>query len=553
MARTIPICSLALLTFAATDAVAAKPRPKQPTALMSYMQARVADADGKGAQAMRAYAAALAAESGNAVVALRALRTAVELGDPTVAVAAAETLAAADALPPDAALLLVGSRLQRGDVPNATALVDRLEKGQQLQFLMPVLRSWVALAAKAPDPTVALDSASPGSGLGVGATLEQRTFIDLLAGKSIEAISLVKSAPRGDGRSIITRLTAAATLQKLGDRAGALSLLGGPDPSITVARQMVTADRPLLGAIDTPVKGLAYFYARIANDLARDGTAEMAMTLGRYARFLDPASPFVAAAEAQALAAAEMDEAALTVLQNAQLDGPYANVATENRLALLQRLNRNDEAIKIALKSAEASVRASDFVRLGDVYSSQNQYAEAAKAYGQALAARDQRGAPQRWGLLMLRGSALAKAGDWPAAEAVLREAVALAPNEPMILNYLGYSLLERREDIAEATELLSRASTLSPDDAAITDSLGWAFYLTKDYDRAVATLERAVLADPLEPNIGEHLGDAYWRAGRRIEARYSWRAAILTAEEDAMPRLKTKVDFGLTDKTEAR
>ena len=551
MARIIPICSLALLALGANGVAVAK--PKQPSALMSYVKARVADAGGNGAQATRAYAAALTAEPGNTVVALRALRTAVELGDRSVAVAAAETLAAADALPPDAALLLVGSRLQSGDAAGASALIDRLEKAQQVLFLLPVLRGWAALAAKTPDPAATLGEAATGSGLGVGAALEQRAFIDLLSGKSVEAISLVRSSPRGDARSIITRITAAATLQKLGDQPSALALLGGGDPSLVTARQLIADKRPLPGAVDTPAKGLAYFYARIANDLARDGSADMAMTLGRYARFLDPASPFVAIAESQALAAADMDEAALAALQSTPLDGPFASFAAENRLALLQRLNRGDEAIKLAQSAANGSIRAADFVRLGDIYSDENQYAEAAKAYGLALDARDQRGAPDRWGLLMLRGSALAKAGDWPTAEAALRNAAALAPNEPMILNYLGYSLLERREDISEALEILSRASTLKPEDAAITDSLGWAYYLTKDYDRAVAALERAALAEPLEPNIGEHLGDAYWRAGRRIEARYSWRSALLTAEADAIARLKDKVDFGLTDKNEAR
>lgn len=551
MARTIPICSLALLVLGASG-VAAK-KPNQPSALMSYVQARVADADGNGPQAVRAYATALAAEPGNTVVALRALRTAVEFGNQAVAVSAAETLASADALPPDAALLLIGSRLQRGDVAGAVALTDRLDEGQQLQFLMPVLRSWVALAAKAPDPTAALDAPATGGGLGPAANLEQRAFIDLLSGKSVEAISLVRSAPRGDGRAVITRLTAAATLQKLGNATDALNLLIGADPNLVAAHEMVVANRPLTGAIDTPVKGLAYFYARIANDLARDGSAGLAMTLGRYARFLDPTSPFIAFAEAQAMAAADMDAAALASLESASLQGPYASIAAENRIALLQRLKRNDEAVKLALDAANGSPRASDYVRLGDIYAEQAQYADAAKAYAKALEARDQRGAPERWGVLMLQGDALAKAGDWPAAETALRMALNLAPNQPMLLNHLGYSLLERRENIAEAKDMLSRASALKPEDAAITDSLGWAYYLTQDYDRAVATLERAVLADPLEPNIGEHMGDAYWRAGRRVEARYSWRAALLTAEEDALPRLREKVDFGLTDKTEAR
>ena len=134
-----------------------------------------------------------------------------------------------------------------------------------------------------------------------------------------------------------------------------------------------------------------------------------------------------------------------------------------------------------------------------------------------------------------------------------MRSAIHIAPNEPGLLNFLGYSLLERREKIAEAKELIARAARLKPDDTAITDSLGWAHFLSGDYDRAVEILEKAALAEPIEPTINEHLGDAYWRAGRKIEARYTWRAAALTAADDAQARLQEKADFGLTDANMAK
>jgi Flp pilus assembly protein TadD len=117
----------------------------------------------------------------------------------------------------------------------------------------------------------------------------------------------------------------------------------------------------------------------------------------------------------------------------------------------------------------------------------------------------------------------------------------------------LGYALLERRQSIDEAKQLIARASASRPDDAAITDSLGWAYYLSGDFERAVSTLETAALADENEPTIREHLGDAYWRNGQRVAARYAWQAALLLAEGEAAARLIEKADFGLTDKTEAR
>lgn len=153
----------------------------------------------------------------------------------------------------------------------------------------------------------------------------------------------------------------------------------------------------------------------------------------------------------------------------------------------------------------------------------------------------------------MLKGVALQRAGDWAAAQSVLRQAIETAPDQAAPLNQLGYSLLERRENIGEALALIKRASVLRPDDSAITDSLGWAYFLSGNTDHAVALLERAVAAEPLESIMSEHLGDAYWGAGRRVDARYAWRAALLNAEKDAEARLAEKIDIGVTVATAAR
>jgi Flp pilus assembly protein TadD len=192
-------------------------------------------------------------------------------------------------------------------------------------------------------------------------------------------------------------------------------------------------------------------------------------------------------------------------------------------------------------------------VRLGDLLGRLNRRSEAAAAYQHAIDAPDQSGAPALWGLYMLKGGALAQQGDWEAGRAALRKALELGPDQPAALNFLGYSMLERRENIPEALRLVAKASAIRPDDVAITDSLGWAYFLSGDYEKAVSTLEMAVDLEPIEPTIGEHLGDAYWRAGRRVDARYTWRAALLLAEGSDVARLENKIDTGLTDTNMAR
>ncbi len=550
MAPITRICNLGLLLLGSTAVLAA--RPAAPSALQSYVQARMAEAQDNGTAARAAYAAALIAEPGNSLIAERALRQAVESGDRDLAVAAAETLAQTDGLPPDASLLLIGIRLQARNLPGATALIDRLETDKKLLFLTPILRSWVGLTARTPNASAQLGVAG-GEGLDTGLILEQRALADLLAGRTVEAISLIRSSPRGDARAGVTRITAAATLQKLGDKATAQSLLVGTDASFVAARNRLAANRPIGGAVDTPVRGLAFFYGRLATDLARDNAPRLAMTLARYARFLDPSSPFLAMAEAQSLAANDLNAEALAAMSDVEADSPYAGVAFESRLALYQRLGRGAEAEQLAAHAADLSQRSVDFMRLGDIQTRLDKHGAAAASYAKALAAPEKSGAPERWALLMLHGNALAQAGDWPQAEASLRAAIELAPKEPSLLNFLGYSLLERRIKIAEAKDLIAQAAALKPEDPAITDSLGWAHFLSGDFDRAVDILEKAALAEPTEPTINEHLGDAYWRVGRKVEARYSWRAAALTAPEDAQARLAEKADFGLTDANMAK
>jgi Flp pilus assembly protein TadD len=155
--------------------------------------------------------------------------------------------------------------------------------------------------------------------------------------------------------------------------------------------------------------------------------------------------------------------------------------------------------------------------------------------------------------LYLLEGSALEQGGRWEEARTALEKALALAPEEPVVLNYLGYAQVERRQNVPAALDLLRKASALKPDDPSITDSLGWAQYVAGDPKAAVPILERAAAGAPDDVTINEHLGDALWTTGRRYEARYAWTAAGTFAEGDVAERISAKVREGLTPATAAR
>jgi Flp pilus assembly protein TadD len=193
-------------------------------------------------------------------------------------------------------------------------------------------------------------------------------------------------------------------------------------------------------------------------------------------------------------------------------------------------------------------------VRLGEVYLALDRQRDAAEAFGRAIALRAEGDDMQaEWVLQLMRGGALDRAGDWPRAREALRIAQRLAPEQPVVLNYLGYALLIRGEDAAEAERLIRDAHARAPDNAAITDSLGWALFLRGNLAEAIPLLERAAEGEPADVEINEHLGDAYLAAGRRVEARFAWAAALAYAEGEIAARIRTKIDTGQVPRIAAR
>ena len=155
---------------------------------------------------------------------------------------------------------------------------------------------------------------------------------------------------------------------------------------------------------------------------------------------------------------------------------------------------------------------------------------------------------PVHWVLYYTRGISNERAGNWPAAEADFREALVLSPDQPMVLNYLGYSLVEQGRDLDEALDMIERAVAGQPDDGYITDSLGWVLYRMGRYEEAVPHMLRAVELTPDDPIINDHLGDVLWKVGRIREAEFQWRRALSfgPAPDLDMDRVRRKLEVGL-------
>jgi tetratricopeptide (TPR) repeat protein len=519
------------------------------SALTAYVRARAADSSGAADQAARNYGAALALAPANEVLAARALSQAVAVGDRALALQAARVLDTAGKLAPDGRLLLVGEAFRAKQWREAGRQIERLDEDEVFSFMTPLLRAWLAQGSGKGKPLAVLEGVS-GNPLATTYAAEHRPLLLLAGGRAKEgALALAPLLEDESIRSQRLRIAAAATLSRKGAGKEALAVLQGDAEALVEARRRIEAGKHLDGEIVTPAAGMAELLGRMALDLNGQEVPQLALSFARLATFLAPENSESWLIVADLLTGQGRHEAALAALARISRNDVFAGTAADRRMTVLVDADRTDEALAEARQAvADRPAEIDNWTRLGDILNQAKRHQEAASAYGKALDLV-KTGADTRnplWALWLLRGSALTQAGDWAAGKGALEEARRLAPDQPVVLNFLGYSQLERRENLAEAEKMIGEANRLQPDDAAITDSLGWAHYVRGDVAKAIELLERAAQGQPADAAIAEHLGDAYYSAGRRYEARYAWRAALHYAEGPAADRLRSKIDTGL-------
>ncbi len=224
---------------------------------------------------------------------------------------------------------------------------------------------------------------------------------------------------------------------------------------------------------------------------------------------------------------------------------PNWSQARQRIVSSYQAQGDNETALKLARDLIKAQPDDRDaLIAEADLLRATNRYGEAVTVLDKIIAAGPSNG---DWALYFERGTSLDRAGRWPEAEKDLLKALTLQPDEPDVLNYLGYSWVVRGEKLQQAMNMLQKAFQAQPQSGEIADSLGWAYYSMGDYKTAVQRLERAVSLSPVSPEITDHLGDAYWRAGRKTEAQYQWsRVLTLQPTEELKTSAQQKLSSGL-------
>ncbi|HVC52151.1 MAG TPA: tetratricopeptide repeat protein [Stellaceae bacterium] len=316
--------------------------------------------------------------------------------------------------------------------------------------------------------------------------------------------------------------------------------------------QSVLATRPASTPgplVRTPADGLAEAMFDLASVLNQAETLDLALIYDRFALELRPQFPLAQLLLADALSTGNKPAESLAVLQTIPQTSPYRWSSDLRAAANLDTLGRTDEAIALLTKISQASPKmAGAELELGDLLRNKKRYTEAVVAYDEAIRRAAASGEQERWAPFYDRGVALERAHQWARAEGDLLHALKLRPNQPLVLNYLGYSWIDRGEHLARGLKMIEKAVELRPDDGYIIDSLGWAHYRMGDYTGAVQYLEKAVELVPEDPTINDHLGDAYWQVGRLTEARYQWRRALqFGPEPKEIKPIEVKLERGLT------
>ena len=513
-----------------------------------YLQARAASLTGDHARSAALLTTLAQSQPDQLDLTRKALAEAISAGQMDLGLKLARTIPPAR-LTSDARLLLAVEELRHNRADRALPWLAMPAGNGGLDFLAPLVTAWAA--ADRGDMTKALaaiDEIPPASLLGPLRT-EQHAFILLKFRKTADAEPFAQRAITNAGsRETRLRLALADSFLAAGDQARALATLDNVGTETAQAKARIAARRSNGQGIDNSAKALSEVLTAFAADVARIERAAAPIGLIQVARYANPDNSSASILLALVLDNEDQPNQALDVLRTIRPDDAMIAQVRDVQVRILTDQKRLTDAYAIAAGPGMApGASVGDLSRLADVYQSMKHYDRAAEFYGRAIALAKQQGLKaEQWPLLLLQASSLEEAKRWPEARAALQEGLGIAPEQPLLLNFLGYAKLERGEDVDSAEAMIRKASELAPDDASITDSLGWAQFKRGKVGDAIDTLQRAAEKDPDQAEIQEHLGDALFKSGRRFEARFAWEAALVTAEDEVAQRVKAKLAGGL-------
>ncbi len=555
----MPFPSIRSLAFAVAAAVSvATPVVAQNSLSGSYLAGRHASVFGDFEAAAQYYTRALALDPSNTALMENAMMSYIGLGKLNQAVPLARRIIDLNVQNQTAQMVLIADQLKRGAFDSVVA---DIEAGASVS---PLVNGMIGAWAK----------------FGQGQVTEALEGFD---DTGIET-----------GLTTFTNYHKALALASVGDFEGADALFSNEEEPLYSAHRVVLAHVQILSQLERNADAIAIIHDIFGSVLdpalldllarleagetlpfdtirdARDGAAEVFFTVAgalngeaatgytlvysRLTEYLRPEHVDAILMSASLMESQEQYELATKIYAQVPADSPAFYEAELGRASALERQDKIDTAIEVLrqLSKTHGTIPIVH-VNLGDMYRRNEAYDDASKAYDRALELFETV-EPQQWFIFYSRAITHEREDRWELAEADFRKALELRPDQPQVLNYLGYSFVEMGINYDEALDMIERAVAARPDDGYITDSLGWVMYRLGRYEEAVTHMERAAELEPIDPIVNDHLGDVLWAVGRKVEAAFQWRRALSFIDPDDVPkelspdRIRRKLEVGLDE-----
>jgi tetratricopeptide (TPR) repeat protein len=533
---------------------------KSLTTTGSYLAARHASVERDANSAAAFYRSALRTDPKNNELLDRAFISSLADGDIDEAVKLADRILAVDKSS-RVARLVVGVRdLKLKKYPSAQLNINQSIRGPITDLVAALLSGWASYGAGETKTAVAnIDKLTGPEWYALFKDLHSGMMLEL-AGKEKDAGVRLERAYKLDD-SMLRVVDAYARWQSRNkDEAAATATYQAFDkklarhPLVLEGLRDTKAGKKLPPLVDSPQAGAAEALYGIGAMLTRRGGGgeDLALVYLQLALYLAPNHPLALLSLADLYESVKKPAMAIKVYERMPASSPLKRNAQIQLATDLDAADRSDEAIKI-LKgvTAEDPKDLEAIMALGNIERGRKRFADCAQTYSQGIDALPDTNDKGNTVYYYYRGICEERSKQWAKAEADMRKALALLPEQPNVLNYLGYSWIDQGINLDEGMSMIKRAVDQKPDDGYIVDSLGWAYFRIGNYEDAVKNLERAIELRPEDPTINDHLGDAYWRVGRTLEAKFQWaHARDLKPEPEDLPKIEAKIENGLPEDT---
>jgi tetratricopeptide (TPR) repeat protein len=523
----------------------------------SYLAARHAGTQRDAAAAATYYRAALRADPKNSELLERAFLSVLAEGDVDEAVRLAEQVLRNDRNDRMARLVIGARALKQKRYASARQNFMQSVRGPITDLAATLLAAWSLYGSGDAKAAVELiDKLQGADWYALFKDMHAGMILDL-AGNRKEAGRRLERAQRLDATALRLVEARGSWLSRNHKRDEALKLFQGFDaqlprhPLIVTAMERLQQGKSLPPLIDSAQAGAAEVLYGLGAALGRRGGEDLGLVYLQLALYLSPNQPLALLSLADLYEQTKNYQLAIKVYERVPTSSPLKRNAEIQLAVDLDASDRAEEAkTRLGKLVAESPHDLDAIMALGNILRGRKAFAECGEVYGKGIATIAE---PQKsnWLIFYFRGICNERAKKWAQAEADLKQALKLFPDQPHVLNYLGYSWIDQGIHLDEGMNMIRRAVEQRPDDGYIVDSLGWAYYRLGNYDEAVKNLERAVELKPDDPTINDHLGDIYWKVGRTLEARFQWaHARDLKPDPDDLEKIKKKLVSGLPEET---